>query len=493
MTAEQAQAALDDADAWCDRGVALLGQRRPTDAEAAYRRAEALRPAFAKAICGLGVALKAQGRLAEAAEAYRRAIRADPAHASAWSNLGNVLVAQERITPALMAYRAAVRRDPDHADAHSNMAVLLKRIGRGAEALEAARRATVLAPDSASAWFNLANSLASEAPEAAGPAYERAIALAPRWPSAHRNYALWLLREGLYPSGFREYEWRWRMPDAQDLAKRLPHPRWTGQPVDGKTVLITAEQGLGDTLQCVRYVPLLAARGARVIVEARPQLRSLLETVPGIAGTVAAGETLDRLDYQIPLFSLPSAFGTTLQTVPAETPYLHPPQALIEDWAKRLPPGRRIGLVWQGNPASKAERGRSFRLSHLAPLSAVEGLSFVSLQKHHGLDQLDRADNPLNIVQLGPAFDAGTFLDTAAIVAGLDLVITCDTAVAHLAGALGRPVWIAMKRLGDWRWMRGRADSPWYPSARLYRQAADADWSGPFEAMARDLNTLAGS
>jgi Flp pilus assembly protein TadD len=476
-----------DLGAWTDLGRELRLAGDLEGAEAAFRRAIALDPKAFPPLLGLGLTLKAQGRLAETAEAVRRAIRADPTSADAFNNLGNVLGALGRSTPALMAYRAALRRDPNHAEAWSNLGVLLRKLGRSQESLGAFERAAGLRPGSATAHFNLAGALAAEERAGADQAYRRAIALKPDWVSAHFNYAAWLLREGRLREGFAEYEWRGQRPHFKALGARLPHPLWRGQPVDGKVVLATAEQGLGDTIQCARFLPRLARLGATVLVEAKPATRDLLLTVEGVAGVVEPGDRIDRLDFQTSLFSLPHAFGVELDTIPAEVPYLHPPEALVAHWNGALPTGaRRIGLVWQGNPTAKMDKGRSFPLAAMRPLFAVKDAAFVCLQRDHGLDQFD-ADPPFPIARLGPAYDTGSLLDTAAVIANLDLVITCDTAVAHLAGALGKPVWIALKSPAEWRWLRGRADSPWYPSARLYRQANAGDWASVFAAMTQNL------
>lgn len=481
-----AEASPGDPAIWAELGRALRLTRDLQGSEAAFRRAVDLDPSAAKAVLGLGLALKAQDRLTEAAEAFRRAIRVDPAYADAFNNLANTLSALGRSTPALMAYRAALRRNPGHADALSNLGVLLRKLGRADEALDAFERAVVLAPRSATAWFNLANALSAQERPEAEAAYRRAIALKPDWASARFNHALWLLREGRLREGFAEYEWRKAKPDFKALGQRLPQPVWKGQPLEGKVVLATAEQGLGDSLQWARFLPLLARRGATVLVEARPGARELFSTIEGVAGVVGPGDWIERLDFQCSLFSLPHAFGVDLATIPAEVPYVHPPEALIARWRRALPPGgRRIGLVWQGNPTSKVDKGRSFPLAALRPLSQVKDAAFVCLQRDHGLDQL--GDAPFPITRLGPAYEAGSLLDTAALIANLDLVIACDTAVAHLAGALGKPVWIALKTPAEWRWLRGRGDSPWYPSARLYRQAASGDWESVVSAMAGDL------
>ncbi len=475
-----------DPRVWADLGRELRLAGDLGGAAAACLRAIELDPSAAQPILSLGLTLKAQGRLVEAAEAFRRAIRADPHYADAFNNLGNVLSALGRSTPALMAYRAALKRNPSHADAHSNLGALLRKLGRPGEALDAAERAAALAPHSAITHYNLANARAALEQTGAEEAYRKAIDLRPDWASSHLNYAVWLLREGRLKQGFAEYEWRWAKPDAAALAQRLPHPRWNGQPLDGKVILITAEQGLGDALQCARFIPLLARRGATVLVEAKPGLRELLLTVEGIAGVVQPGDWIERLDFQIPWLSLPYAFEVELETVPAEVPYIHPPESLIARWQSALPPGaRRIGLVWQGNPAATMDAGRSFPLAAMEPLSRIKDAAFVCLQRDHGLEQLE--DAPFPIARVGPAYDGGSMLDTAALIANLDLVIACDTAVAHLAGALGKPVWIALKAPAEWRWLRWRTDSPWYPSARLYRQASTGDWGSVFAAMARDL------
>ncbi len=264
-------------------------------------------------------------------------------------------------------------------------------------------------------------------------------------------------------------------------------PQWRGEDIAGKTILLHAEQGFGDTIQFVRYAPLVAAKGASVILEAPDSLMPLLDGFNGVTTMIAHGQALPPFDLHCPLMSLPLAFGTTLATIPENGPYLRAPAERLEKWRTRLGAlsGKRVGLVWSGKPAHKNDRNRSIALSRLAPLLAVAGVNFVSLQQdYRDADRAELANYP-QLVRLDR--ELADFADTAAAVAALDLVITVDTAVAHLAGAMGKPVWILLSHVLDWRWLLERSDSPWYPSARLYRQAAIGDWDGVIARLAQDL------
>jgi tetratricopeptide repeat protein len=361
---------------------------------------------------------------------------------------------------AVAGYLRAITLKPDFVDAHSNLGNVLRRQGRVEEAIAACRRAIALKPDFA---------------------------------PAHLNLALALLLNGDFDEGWREYEWRWQ-GGAKDLKPRdLRRPRWRGEDLRGKTLLLHAEQGLGDTLQFARFAPVMATRGAKVILAVQPPLVALLREAQWPNVKVNDGARLSGFDFELPLMSVPAVVGMTEKTIPPIVPYLATDPDRTAVWRKRLPNDRyKIGIVWQGRPEAKIDPRRSFPLQSCAPLCRIKGVSVISLQKGHGLDQLDALPPDMNIERLDPDFDngPGAFLDSAAIMMSLDLVITADTATAHLAGALARPVWIALPQVAEWRWLMRRDDTPWYPTARLFRQGGAADWHEVFARMARELAPL---
>ena len=280
---------------------------------------------------------------------------------------------------------------------------------------------------------------------------------------------------GDFERGWTEYEWRREAPAAKLTGRHFPQPRWLGEDISGKTILLHSEQGLGDSIQFCRYVPLVAARGARVLVEVERPLCELMKGLAGTAQVIAKGEPLPNFDIQCPLPSLPLAFKTRLETIPSTAPYLRVPRQALEHWSGLLGPKRRlrIGLAWAGNAKHVRDRERSMRLRDLLPLLDIEA-SFVSLQKELRSGETEMLES-CDMLQFGK--DLGDFSDTAALISQLDLVISVDTSVAHLAGALGKPVWILLTRAPDWRWLLNREDSPWYPAARLFRQSDSREWS----------------
>ncbi len=363
------------------------------------------------------------------------------------------LAALGRFAEAENCYHEALRLNPRYAEAHNNLASALQALGRHEEALAGYDLALLYQPDSA---------------------------------SAHWNRSLAWLQQGDYQRGWPEYEWRWRRDRV--VRRRLPGAPWDGAPLDGRTLLIYPEQGLGDQIQFVRYAPLARQQGGRVVVECPPALLGLFATCPGIDQLVAEGTPLPPFDVHVPVMSLPHRLGTTLETIPAAVPYLSADPARVASWAEVLAgiPGYRVGIAWQGNPRHAWDRHRSIPLARFAPLAQVPGVRLVSLQKGPGVEQLRGLAERLPVAVL-PDGPEGTFLDTAAVVSQLDLVVTADTALAHLAGALGVPVWVALSAHSDWRWLRDREDTPWYPSMRLFRQATLGDWPGVFACMAAEL------
>jgi hypothetical protein len=433
-----------------------LAQGQPDEAAASYRQALRLQPDYAEAHNNLGVALKRQARLDEAAACFRRALRHKP-DAEVLNNLGDTLREQGKPAKAVASLRQAVRLQPNHATARNNLGVALEKQGRLEEALAC---------------------------------YQKALYLQPDYAQAHLNRSLLWLMAGRYEQGWPEYEWRWRLPGYALSPCALP--RWDGSPLGGRTILLRAEQGLGDTLQFVRYAALLKRQGATVLLECQGPLRTLLAGCPGIDRLVARGES-PPADVQAPLLSLPALLGTTLASVPAPVPYLYADPGLVAHWAEqlRVMRGFKIGIAWQGSKAYLDDRGRSIPLAEFAPLAQERGVRLISLQKGLGAEQLRQVAGQFPVLDLGSRLDeAGAFLDTAAALKSLDLVVACDTALGHLAGALAVPVWLALPYVPDWRWLLRRDDSPWYPTVRLFRQHRLGDWQGVFERMAAEVRGL---
>lgn len=463
-------------------------------AEAAFRRATEIQPNYGEAHCNLGLLLFGQRRLAEAETAYRRAIAEKPSLAEAHSNLGLLLYELKRLDEAEASYRLAIALEPNYAEACSNLGVLLDARGRPAEAEAAYQRAINLRPDYADAYSNLGLLLHGEKRfDEAEIAYRRAIALRPGCPEPHLNLGMLLLRRGRFQQGWEEYEARYapgnkngrtQPPPALADGPTLP-PRWRGEPLAGKSLLVWPEQGLGDTIQFVRYLATLRTLAVRHITLAcQPPLKTLLEQSSLADRVIDTGEWQPGMsaefDFWTYLLSLPGLVGTTLDTVPARIPYLAADPARKAKWANYLPAApKRIGLVWKGSTTHENDRNRSIpSLSVLAPLWTVPGVAFVSLQKGAGEDEGAAPPASQPLVNLGPSMR--DFSDSAAIMSQLDLLITVDTAAAHLAGALGIPCWVLLPAYRtDWRWMDDRADCPWYPERmRLFRQNSTGDW-GP--------------
>jgi tetratricopeptide (TPR) repeat protein len=480
-------------------GSALSQQGQYAEAEAAYRRCLQLKSDHLAALVNLGYVLGEHDRLDDARDCYERAVQLRPDVAEAHHNLGNALRDQGQLDRALASYDQALRLRPEYGKAYINRGIALVARGDIDEALLSLERGAALKPDLADAHSSLGAALSCQLRfDEALACYERALALNPEFAEAAWNRALiWLLR-GDYERGWPAYEWRWRCKRTtlggtvlKTVLQALPRPRWDGTPLHGRTILLYAEQGLGDTIQFIRYALLVKARGGRVIVQCQNALLSLLSQSPGIDGLAGWGVPPPPHDVWLPLMSLPAVFHTTLETIPAEIPYIIPDPALVAHWRRELAPvrGFRIGICWQGSPRHPWDRHRSVRLEQFEPLARVDGVRLISLQKGHGSEQLRALGGRFSVLSLGELFneDAGPFLDTAAVLANLDLVVSVDSAPAHLAGAMGVPAWVVLPYAPDWRWLLGRADSVWYPTLRLFRQERFGDWPGVFRQMAEAL------
>jgi tetratricopeptide (TPR) repeat protein len=482
-------------EALCHRGNALRLLHRSEEALDSYARAIAARPNYVDAHYNRGAMLEELQQWDDAAACYENVLALQPDFVEAHNNLGNVLQALGRHEEALASYGQAIARRPGYAEALTNRGNVLRRLSRLDEALADHNAALALRPGFAeafnnrgSAWHDLGRF------DDAIADFRQVFARNPMHFEARANLALAQLLLGHWEQGWDGYEFRFHKKQNATFRPDHPASEWSGEPLDGRRILLFAEQGFGDAIQFVRYVPALQAMGAHVTVMAHRRLHRLLATAGEGIEFVAAAMPEMRFDYQAPLMSLPRLLNVRVDTVAAPQSYLHADPARSETWRARLGShGFKAGLAWQGNPAGSVDHGRSIPLREFAPLSQIGRVRLISLQKNHGAEQLDKRPAGMAVETPGHDFDGGAdaFVDTAAMMMNLDLVVTSDTSIAHLAGALGRPVWVALKSVPDWRWLLGREDSPWYPSMRLFRQSRIGDWSGPVAAMARELRGLA--
>ena len=477
----------NDPEAHNNLGLILAKQNKLDEAIARYQQALRLRPNYPEAHSNLGNALQEQGRLDEAVASCQQALRLNPDYPEAHNNLGIVLAKQDKLDEAVASFQQTLRLKPDYPDAHHNLGIVLEKQDKLGEAMASYQQALRLKPDYPEAHNNLGIVLVKQGRlDEAVACYQEALRLKPDYPEAHWNRSLAWLLMGRFEQGWPGYEWRWKCKEFGSLPPFQP-PLWDGSPLNGRTILVHAEQGLGDTLQFIRYVPLVHQRGGRVILMCQPPLIRLLTRSPGIERLMAHGDPVPEFDVHTPLMRLPGLFGTTLESVPADVPYLEAEPQLVEAWRHRLGsyPGFKIGIVWQGNPKFRLDRFRSTSLIQFAPLARVPGVHLFSLQKGSGAEQLAAATDRFPVTDLGSGLD--DFVDTAAVLKNLDLVISVDTAIAHLAGALGVPVWVALPFAPDWRWLMGREDSPWYRTMRLFRQTRPGQWEDVFHRIAEAL------
>jgi tetratricopeptide (TPR) repeat protein len=506
--------------------VGLWREQQHDEAIKLMDEALRLRPDFAEALCMGGYMLSECGKPDAAMRFYRRALELDASLVVAHVNSGKLLFGAGRFTEALASFAAATRLAPHDPDAWCSRAGTLRELGRLEESVDAAKRALELRHDFPEAAINLGNALLKlDRSEEALGAYLRASEPGPclakallgqglalrslgRFPEAVTAFdkaaglgsreavagkGCLMLTLGDFENGLEGYEARWLKGRSLSEALGIRFETWRGPGRRGERVLVLNDHGLGDTIQFFRYLSLMAAAGVEATFVCPPRLRRLLSSKAKVrfADSPPDGEPIDA---QIAISSLPWAFGTRLETIPAAVPYLSAEPALCEIWRQRIgAEGFKVGVVWQGNPNPEADRARSMPVRALAPLSGIAGVRLMSLQKGGGHEQLSNLPASTRIETLGADFDAGAdaFVDTAAVMTCLDLIITCDTSIAHLAGALAVPVWVALKSDAEWRWLTERADSPWYPTMRLFRQTRRGVWSDVFEAMASELIQLA--
>jgi tetratricopeptide (TPR) repeat protein len=486
------------AEALFGLGLLRLQQGRHDEAIGLTRQALDRRPDWADAHGNLGTAFMGLGRVREAADSFARAIACNPRLAKAHLDLATASQALGRYEEALRHGETALALSPDSAQVHATVGAALLPLSRFDEALAHATRAVELDPKHLGLHSLLGVVLRSlNRPRDAIAAYDRALAIKPDHAEAHWNQSVARLTDGDFEAGWRQFEWRWRNPALGGPRRQFQQPLWLGDSgLAGKTLLIHAEQGYGDTIQFARYVPLVARQAAHTVLEVPQPLVSLLSGLDPTVTVVPEGETLPPFDLHCPFMSLPLAFGTRLETIPADVPYLAVPKDQTETWRRRLAPlpGLRVGLVWAGaprhsQPSSNAlDRRRSVSLAHFARFAGIPGLSLVSVQKGEAAVQ---AQSPPDAMQIHDWTDLlNDFSDTAALVEALDLVISVDTSVVHLVGALGKPVWMLNRFDTCWRWLLGRDDSRWYPTLRQFRQPAPGDWGPVIDAVTQALTQL---
>lgn len=500
-------------------GVSLWERGDLEEAIASLKQAVALDERYVEAHDRLGVALRDHGQLEDAERACQRALAIREDYVQAKNTLGTIALRREDYPVAVQHFREAIQRKPDFLEAHNNLSIALKELGLLESAAEACRKAIECQPDSAEAHSNLGSTLRQQGKiqeaiaecekaislqheladghcnlgaalheegdlDGAKERYLQAIQLDHKHADSRKNLSMILLAQGAFAQGWEEYEWRW--PSEKPGPCRHPGPRWDGQSFAGQTLLVFGEQGFGDTLQFIRYLKLVKERGGEVIFVCKPKLLRILQGVAGIDYLVARGSNIPPYHYQIPLLSLPRLFGTDLDSIPGDVPYLAATPEKLEQWQPRIHQysGRRVGIFWQGSPTFARDLFRSVPLEHYLPLAEIPGISLLSFQKGHGIEQLQELKNT-TIPDIGTGFE--DFTDTAAALKSLDLFVTSDTAVAHLAGSLGVPTWVALGHVPDWRWLLDRSDSPWYPSMRLFRQKQRGDWPELFGRIASEL------
>ena len=512
---------MDAADAYVSQGTSLAQEGHRTEAMLLFRQALRLRPNHPRANHNLGVALAEERNYPDALASFGDALRAEPNYAEAYQSMGNVLGELGRDEEAVIVYRKAIRNKPDFVDALHNLGVALTRLGRPEEAIILLQQALRLRPEFPEGHNNLGLAHAELGEFATAETcyqhaleqqprycdshvnrgsafkergrlkeaiacYDLALALEPGSASTRWNRALAWLQMGDFEHGWPEFEWRWRRKGI--VSPPFLQQQWDGSPLGGRVILLSVEQGFGDMLQFIRYAPLVKARGGTVFVIAPPPLVALFSSCPGVDRVVADNVDLPAFDLHAPLMSLPSLFDTTLATIPRDVPYLTVSAGQVERWRTRLSvvPGTKVGIAWQGNPRHRYDRHRSIPLALFEALARVDGVSLVSLQKGDGKEQL--AGSLFKVWDIES--ELMNFTDTAAVMKCLDLVISCDTSIVHLAGALGMPTWVALSTVVDWRWLLDRQDSPWYPTMRLFRQEKQGEWKPVFERMGTELAQL---
>ncbi len=487
----------DYADAYNNLGNALKSQGHLDAAIDNYRKALQLMHDFPEAHLNLGKSLSDSGQQVAAMSHYQQAIKLNPGYAEAYNNLGNVLRDQGCIDDAIEKYRVAISLKPDYVGALNNLGNALRFKGRFDEAIDQFEQALEIKPASAETFCNLGNCFKGILQlTAATEQYQKAIDLKPDFVEAHFNKAVVHLLSGQFKAGWDEYEWRLQRPAWKATrAYRNNLPRWYGQSLAGQRILVISEQGFGDTLQFVRYLPFLKAGGGSVTLKTPKQLIGLFRDFPGldrVTEHLLTSSPGRGHDFYVPLLSLPKIFDTTLETIPGQVPYLFSDPIKAQYWQPQIEgPAFKVGVVWAGSPAHSNDHNRSITPAHFAGCAQIPGVKLYGLQKVKAAHQSPFPTAKSGIINLGDRFE--DFSDTAGAIENLDLIISVDTAIAHLAGAMGKPVWLLLPLVPDWRWLLHREDSPWYPTIRIFRQVRYGDWQTVLQRVVSQLEELAAS
>ncbi len=476
-------------DAWMNLANVLHALKRDPEALDCLDRALTLRPGDLNALENRGNALLALGRSQDALASFNEVLTRNPRHGDVLRERGVAHAKLGRTDEALADFDAALALMPGHPGALYNRGNALLDLGRYADALAAFDGTLAAAPNHVQAWNNRGRALQALNRHAEAIAsFDKAVALQKDYADAQFNRALSLLTLGDLPRGFAQYEWRWKRSGMTDTRRGYGKPLWLGEyPLARKTILLHAEQGLGDTIQFARYAPLLARSGATVVLEVQPELKTLLAGLDGVTACHARGEALPAYDVHCPLGSLPLALKTGPSSIPGNIPYLHADESRLAKWRSHIEvlPGKRVALAWAGNVSHANDRNRSIDLSMLETLFGLDGVSFLSIQRELRGDDANVLVRHASVTHLGG--DLSDMADTAAVAALADLSISVDTSVVHLAGALGRPAWVMLPFAPDWRWTLNGESSPWYPQARLFRQHALGDWPSLLATLRAEL------
>ena len=458
------------------KGHELQSQGLFDDAISSFKKAITLNPNFPAPYFSLGALLQQRGYVEDAIVLYQKVLDLSPGHSDTYNILGSAFQAKGQIEMAMESYQKAIEFNPDSYMAHNNLGSALKLMGNIDQAIEQYQIALRLNPDFPEALNNLGNAFRdTNKIDMAIDSYRKSILLKPEFADPHLNLAYAFLLSGRFEEGWKEYEWRWKI---KEPLHKLYQPLWNGEDRAGQTILLYAEQGFGDTIHFVRYASMVAEKGLKVIAGCQRELKSLIGSVKGISQVIAFGEVSPRFDIRCPLLSLPGIFKTSMANIPSEVPYIFPGEEIVRHWGGILSGHREelnIGVTWAGSPGHVNDRNRSLPLEMLMPLTSLNGITFYSLQKELADPNDIELMKKMNIRDYTE--DIRDFSDTAGIIMNLDLVISVDTAVVHLAGALGRTVWTLLPFSPDWRWLLNREDSPWYPTMRLFRQPSPGNWT----------------
>ena len=455
-----------------------------------YKQAVTIKPHYAEAYCNLGTALKSIGNQGAAIKSYKQALAIKPNYAEAYNHMGIAQMVNGDLEAAINSYKLALNIKPDFALAYNNMGIALKNKDDLEAAILSFKQALNIKPNYAKACFNMGNALRDKGDlESAIHSYKNALKIKSNYVEAYMNLSFPHLLQGSLEKGFNFYESRLRKKKRTATPPRT-NLIWDGEKsLSGKHFVIYEEQGLGDTIQFCRYLPLLEQKGANITFKVKPKLHALLQTMDSNSRFVTSFPEENKIDFEAPLMSLPHLLGTSLETIPATNPYLFADQKKIQTWGERVSTDRfKVGICWQGSKKN-IDVGRSFPLSLFEGISRIPNVELISLHKGEGEAQINGID--FDLTTLGHNFDAGqdAFLDTVAVMMNCDLIITSDTAVAHLAGAIGRQTWLVLKQIPYWVWMLDRPDSPWYPTMTLYRQKYRGDWVDVFDTIEQDLSS----